>query len=146
AQRSWQDLSGGKPVVVVFVKNGCPCSAEFEPYFHRVAAAYPDSVRFAAVIDGDVPAARRFAGDNHVPFPVIADESKAIIERFRAEHGATVVLLSPSGKRAARWPGCSQEMMRDLGALVARLGDVPEQPIKVVGLPGALTAGCAYTQ
>jgi len=145
-RRSWPDLSTGKPVAVVFVKAGCPCSVEFEPYFHRVAAAYPDAVRFVTVINGDVPAGRRFADDNHVSYPVLADESQTLINRFHAKHGATVLLLSPSGKREAQWPGCSREMMRELSERIARLSSVREEQIDVAGLPSALTAGCAFSQ
>ncbi|MCE9566926.1 MAG: redoxin family protein [Planctomycetes bacterium] len=144
--RTWNDLSAGKPVVVVFVKNGCPCSVEFEPYFHRVAAAYPDAVRFVTIINGDVPTARRFTADNHVAYPVLADESQTLIKRFHARHGATVVLLSASGKREAQWPGCSQEMMRELSERIARMSSVREEHVDVAGLPSALTAGCAFSQ
>lgn len=145
-QRSWNELSAGKPVVVVFVKAGCPCSIEFEPYFHRVAMTYPDAIRFVTIINGDVPTAQRFATDNHVSYPVLADESHTLIKRFHAKHGATVVLLSPSGKREAHWPGCSREMMRELSERIAQMSGVREQQIDLTGLPSALTAGCAYSQ
>lgn len=142
--RTWNDLSAGRPVVLVFVKAGCPCSVEFEPYFHRLAAAYPSAVRMVTIINGDVPTARRFADENQTPYPVLADAERAIIKRFHAEHGATVVLLSPSGKIETRWPGCSQDMMRDLSERIARLGQIEMQSMDVAGLPGALTAGCTY--
>jgi peroxiredoxin len=144
--RSWSDLSTGRSVALVFVKDGCPCSVEFEPYFHRLAAAYPEAVRFVTIINGDVRTARRFADENHVPYPVLADEAHALITRFHAEHGATVVLLSASGKLEGRWPGCSREMMCELSGRIARISQFREEMIDVAGLPGALTAGCAYSQ
>lgn len=142
--RSWQSLSEGQPLVLVFVKDACPCSVEFEPFFHRLACAYTGSVRFVAVIDGDVAVARRFADANDVPYPVLADGSAAIIRRFRAEHGATVALLSPSGKVEAVWPGCSVAMMRELSERIAQASNAEEKSIELAGLPGALTAGCRY--
>ncbi len=39
-RRSWAELSGGEPVVLVFVKQGCPCNVEFDPYFRRVERLY----------------------------------------------------------------------------------------------------------
>src|SRR5689334_6091561 len=47
----WDDLSGGRPVVLVFIKEGCPCSAEVEPFFRRVEDLYRAEVGFAGVID-----------------------------------------------------------------------------------------------
>jgi hypothetical protein len=38
-RREWQDLAAARPVVAVFIKRGCPCSVEFEPFFHRLSRA-----------------------------------------------------------------------------------------------------------
>src|SRR5262249_23516488 len=35
-QLSWDDLSAGQPVVLIFIKEGCPCSIQVEPFFQRV--------------------------------------------------------------------------------------------------------------
>src|SRR5262245_38272262 len=53
----WEELSGGKPVVLIFIKVGCPCNAEVEPFYRRVARLYPSEAQYAAVIDGDAATA-----------------------------------------------------------------------------------------
>ena len=34
------DAGSDKPLVVVFIKHECPCSVDFEPFFHRWQSAY----------------------------------------------------------------------------------------------------------
>jgi peroxiredoxin len=140
----WPDSAGDRPLVIVFIKEGCPCNVEFEPYFHRLARAYAGSVGFVGVIDADVPAACRYAEANHVPYPVLADPARRTISRCRAANGAYVALIVPPGTVDSLWPGCSAEMLRELGCRIATVGGVAERPIDVADLPGALVTGCPF--
>jgi thiol-disulfide isomerase/thioredoxin len=142
----WQELSDGRPVVVVFVKQGCPCSRRFEPYFHQLAAAYGQHVQFIDVIDGSVEVAQRYAAANQVPYPVVADEDHAMIRRFEARGGAYVALVDPTGVVATLSPGCSVEMMDDLSRRIAVLTGQDLAVCDFEGLPGGLTSGCPFTE
>ncbi len=55
------------------------------------------------------------------------DPDRAIISRFEAKNGGYVVLLRPEGAIDAHWPGCSAEMMRELGRRIAELAAVTER-------------------
>jgi hypothetical protein len=140
----WDDLSGGRPLALVFIKAGCPCSVEVEPFFRRVEALYRGEVRFAGVIDGDTDSARRYATEQDVAHPVLADPDKQIVGRFRAKCGCHVVLLTPAGVIDGAWPGCSAETMRQLGRRIALLAGVDERPLDTSGMPTSLTTGCPY--
>jgi peroxiredoxin len=135
---------GRRPLVVVFLKAGCPCSPEMEPFFHRLHRLYQDPVRFAAVIDGPDDVARAYAADNRVPYPVLADPAKTLIRHYHAENSAYVVLIDPRGRIDALWPGVSADMMHELGRRAARLAGVAEAPVDTRGLPAALTTGCPF--
>ena len=141
---SWAEISGGHPVVLVFVKDGCPCSVEFEPFFQRVERLYRGAVRFAGVIDGDVEAARVYATEQHVPYPVLADEKRTIIRRLQAKNGVYMSLLDKDGTIVGYWPGSSADTLRDLGRRIANLTGVAEQPLDVTGVPNVLTTGCPF--
>jgi hypothetical protein len=141
----WQSLLSQRPLVVVFIKDGCPCNVDFEPYFQRLATAYPDEVGFVGVIDADVPAAKRYVDANRVRYPVIADPARAIVGTFKAENGAYVALVSRGGVVDAMWPGCSVEVMRDLNGRIARLAQVDERSVDFTGLPNAMTTGCPFS-
>lgn len=140
----WTELSAGRPVVVVFVKQGCPCSRKFEPHFHSLAAAYGPAVQFIDVIDGSVATAQSYSTANAVSYPVIADESGAIIRRFEAQGGAYVALVDREGVVEMLSPGCSVEMMQDLSRRIATMTEQDLAICDFEGLPGGLTAGCPF--
>jgi peroxiredoxin len=144
APRDWRGLSAGQPVVFVFVKEGCPCNVDFEPFFQRVEQLYRGSVRFAAVIDGDVEAARAYADALKVPYPVLADPEHALIRRLGAENGGYVVLLAGDGTIEGFWPGCSADGLRDLGRRIARLVGIDERPLDLAGMSRPLITGCPF--
>lgn len=131
-------------MVLVFVKEGCPCNVEFEPFFHRVERLYHDEARFAAVVDADVEGARAYADELEVPYPVLADPDRSIIRRFGAENGGYCALLAPDGTIEGLWPGCSSEGLGELGRRIARLAGVAERPLDTSGMPGPLTTGCPF--
>jgi peroxiredoxin len=143
---AWAELSDGQPVVLVFIKKGCPCSVELEPFFQRLETSYRDCVRFAGVIDGPPDVARQFALDNHVLHPVLADPEHQLIARFEAECGGYVALVTPAGVLDTLWPGCSAEMMRELSRRSAELAGVEERPLDYTGMPNALTTGCPFSE
>lgn len=145
-RREWKELAAARPVVVVFIKAGCMCSLEFEPFFHRMARAYQGAVRFVGVIDGRVEMARQYVESNHVPYLVLADPGSETISRFRAKNGAYVALVTSGGTIDTLWPGCSAGMMHELGQRIALLSGVEEQPVDTSGLPSVLTTGCPYKQ
>jgi hypothetical protein len=141
---AWDDLCGGRPLALIFIKDGCPCSAEVEPFFHRVGRLYLGEARFAGVIDAGPDAARRYAAEQGVPHPVLADPARQLIGRFGVETACCVVLLTPDGVIDGSWPGCSADTMQQLGRRVARLAGVEERPLDVTGMPASLTTGCPF--
>jgi hypothetical protein len=141
---TWPRRNKRMPLVLVFLRHNCPCSAEFEPFFHRLAGRYQDVAEFAAVIDAGPDVARAHAIANNTPYPVLANPDRAIIDRFEAKNGGYVALLRPEGTLDTLWPGYSTEMMRELGQRIAELSAVSERPIDLAGMPGALTTGCPY--
>jgi peroxiredoxin len=140
----WNELSDGMPVVLIFIKQGCPCSIEVEPFFQRIEKLYAGEVRFAGVIDADAEAAARYAIAQDVAHPILADTEQRLIGRFGAKNACYVVLLTPGGVIDGFWPGCSADTMRHLGQRIAGLAGVEERPVEVSGMPTALTTGCPF--
>ncbi len=134
----------GRPVVLVFLKDGCPCNVEFEPFFQRVERLYRAEAQFLAVIDATSDVAQGYAAQQRVPYPVLADPRRRIIRKLRAENGGYVALLTADGVIAGFWPGCTADTLRELGARIASLAGVAERPLDVSELGDALTTGCPY--
>jgi hypothetical protein len=117
---------------------------EFQPFFRRLADRYRDVAEFAGVIDASAEAALAYAAANKTPYQILADPDRAIIDQFEAKNGGYVALLRPGGTIDTLWPGCSAEMMLELGRRIAEFGAVTERSIDVAGMPGALTTGCPF--
>jgi hypothetical protein len=143
---TWPVPGDPGPLLLVFIKKGCPCSVELEPIFHRLNRSYADVAHFAGVIDADVATARRFADANATPYPILADPERRIIHRFRAENGAYVALLVPRDGPVvdALWPGCSDELFACMGRRVAATAGVAERRLDVSGLSSAPITGCPF--
>jgi hypothetical protein len=144
AQFKWPAAGVSRPVVLVFIKQGCPCSVDFEPFFHRLEERYHDAADFVGVIDADVGSARAYAVANKVPYRVLADPDHAIITRCEAKSGGYVALLGVNSQLDTLWPGCSADMMRALSRRIAALRALAERPLDVSDMPKVLTTGCPF--
>jgi peroxiredoxin len=144
ARFTWPAAGGARPLVLVFIKRGCPCSVEFQPFFHRLEERYRDAADFVGVIDADAESARAYAAANKVPYRILADPDRALIARFEAKNGGYVALLAGNGQLDTLWPGCSAEMMRALGRRIATLRALEERSLDVSNLPKVLTTGCPF--
>jgi peroxiredoxin len=131
-----------KPTVLVFTKDGCPCSIEAQPHFNRLAKRYQGRAAFLGLIDsGPVPAGK-YQDDFSVPYPVLSVSDPNVFRAYRAERSVYVTLVHPGGKIARQWPGYSRQMLRGLDAEIARsLGAEPSGEA-FEGAPEEATSGC----
>jgi hypothetical protein len=140
----WPEMRAERPCVLFFMRRDCPCNVDFEPFLHRLADRFRDIAVFVGVIDAGADVAFAYATANKPPYRVLADPDRAIIRRLEAKNGGYVALLSARGAIDTLWPGCSAEMMGELGRRIAKLGAVSERSIDVAGMPRALTTGCPF--
>ncbi len=131
------------PVVLTFVKDGCPCSEAAQPFFNRLRTAYPHA-EFFGVIDAPKETAKRWASKFHIAYPVLLDPGCGIIQAYHVENSAYVVLVDAKGRILKHWPGYSSGTLRELGATLATLMGTPEQPIDVADAPGEPYSGCPF--
>jgi peroxiredoxin len=138
------DLTSSRPLVLVFVKDGCPCSEAAQPFLNALRDAYGDRANFAAVFDGDGDAATRWAKANHARFTMLPDPSLELVRRYGVENSLYIALVSPGGKVAKAWPGYSAEMLQDLGHRLGKTGDGVKRILTFVGAPDHMYSGCPY--
>ncbi|QEH36632.1 AhpC/TSA family protein [Aquisphaera giovannonii] len=133
-----------KPAVLVFIRDGCPCSEAADPYFRRLYAAYGSDAAFLGIMDGDLDTARDWAGRHGTPYPILSDPDRRVIRACQAERSAYVMLVASGGRIEAFWPGYSAAMLRELGTRLARMAGHSEVPLDVEGAPGELGSGCRF--
>jgi hypothetical protein len=136
--------SAARPLVLVFIQDGCPCSEAAEPCFRKLHDAYGARAAFLGVVDGDVGVARDWSARHGSPYAILADPDRRIIAACGAERSAYVMLVAPGGSVDALWPGYSASALREIGARIARLAGVEPVPIATEGAPGAMVSGCPF--
>jgi peroxiredoxin len=136
------DLTAASPVVLVFIKDGCPCSADAQRFYNRLHDAYGRRVRFLGVIDTDTNGGRAWGQRNRTGFPLLADPDLEIARRFGAESSAYMAVVDRSGAIDRLYPGYSRAMLAEASERIARLAGVTAAPIDAAGAPDELSTGC----
>lgn len=148
------DMNGGKisldslindrPLLIYFVKDGCPCSIDLDPILQKMYKKYDGRVNFAAVIDKDAATAVKWAHDNGTPYPIIPDPSLKIIKGFHVIASAFSALVNKKGEVVKMWPGYNQDLLKDMNEHIAKeLGEKPT-PFDTMYAPKEKAAGCAF--
>jgi peroxiredoxin len=132
------------PIVLIFIKDGCPCSRAAELFFNQLHAAHGGHTQFFGIIDAGIPRARAWAEENHVPFPILADPEAQIIHAYKAESSAYTALVLSDGTIEKLWPGYSVEMLNDASRRLAHLGGSDFKAIDLTDAPTELMTGCPF--
>jgi peroxiredoxin len=131
------------PVVLTFIKAGCPCSEAAQPFFNRLAAAYPDA-GFFGVIDVEADKASRWAERFRIAYPLLLDPVCQIVRAYKVENSAYVVVVDADGRILKYWPGYSSGMLQELGSTLAKSTGSAEQAIDVADAPDQEYSGCPF--
>jgi peroxiredoxin len=132
------------PIVLIFIKDDCPCSEAAEPCFQLLHNSHSKNARFIGVIEGDTEVARSWADRHKTPYPVLADPNLEIIRACDAKNSAYAALVLPDGTISRLWPGYSAPMLRELSAQIAALTATNEPPPNMTDAPQTLTSGCPF--
>ena len=138
------DLTHEAPLVLVFIKDGCPCSADAQRFFNRLHDAYGKEARFLGVIDSDEDRARAWGQQNRTTFPLLIDPEAAIARAYKAESSAYMAVVAKGGAIDRLYPGYSEAMLAEASGRIGRLVGVEPRPIDAAGAPQELSTGCPF--
>ncbi len=137
------DLAG-RSLVLVFIKNGCPCSVAAQPFFERISEAFAGETEFLGVIDGTPETSRAWGEKYRAKMPILADPQLKIVRDYGAESSVYVVLIGPDRRIVRAWPGHSEEMLEELVDLIENLTGRKTKGMSFEEAPGTLMAGCPF--
>lgn len=137
-------LSKGRPVVLYFIKDGCPCSIDVEPLLQKMAKSYGDAVQFVGVLNGGPEVAAKWQTVARTPYPVLLDPEVKTMRAFKAERSTYTALIKPDGTIVRLWPGYSADMLKELNAAVAKQANVDAKPYDPAYAPQRITSGCSF--
>jgi peroxiredoxin len=133
-----------RPQFVYFVLDGCPCSVDAEPLFHRLQKKFLGKIDFVSVTDGGKAKAHDWSVQMLVNYPVVPDPEKQIIHAYEAKASVYSMLISTDGHVIKMWPGYSAGLLKEMNSVFAANANEPETPFDPQYAPQTKATGCAF--
>lgn len=130
------------PVVVISIKDGCPCSIDSQPLFNGLARKFEGKAMFVGLFDQNAEKAKAYVKDNSVSFPVVINEDLEVFKQYKAERSVYVALVTKDGKILKQWPGYWVDMLKELDDKLEELTSFDGEPFDVAYAPKTPTSGC----
>lgn len=132
------------PVVLVFTKDGCPCSMESQPFFNQLARHFAGKATFVGVIDAPQHVASKYKDDFSVPYTMALAADGAVFKSFGSLQSVYTTLIKADGIVAKQWPGYSRATLTDLNEELATLTQIKPGVIDLTMAPSQITSGCFF--
>ena len=132
------------PAVLVFTKDGCPCSIEAQPFFNQIAGKMAGKVNFLGVIDSDKRVADKFKEDFKVPYPMLLAGDGAVFASYDAKRSVYVTLVARDGSVVKQWPGYSESMLKELVGVLESDSGVSPLEFTFEMAPKVMNSGCEF--
>lgn len=134
------------PVLLVMVKDGCPCNLESQEFFNQISRNYVGKATVVGVMDADKLVASKYRDDLNVPFPILTETTGATFKTYRAEQSVYTFLIGKDGILKKVWPGYSAAMLIEANELLASESGVPSKELDVTRAAKEMTSGCYFFQ
>ena len=135
---------GRRPQFVYFVLDGCPCSFDAEPLFHRLHKRYKGKIDFVSVTDAGREKARDWSVQMLVPYAVVPNPEKNIMRAYEAKSSVYAALVTKDGRIEKMWPGYSQGILKEQNAMMAKLVGERAEPFDASVAPIEKTTSCNF--
>lgn len=141
---SLDQAMGGKPTLLFFIKDGCPCSTEAEPLFQALKKHHGEKISMVGIIDVAPEKAKEWAKTHEADHLILCDPSLATMKAYDSPNSAYTTLIATDKKIEKQWPGYSQSFLKEENALLAKLTGEKERPFDTLYAPVANSSGCSF--
>ncbi len=133
-----------KATVVVFLKAGCPHNPKAVSDLNRLMTDLTSKVWVVGVVDLDAKAAKKYASELKVKFPLIADANKKVVNGFGAKRSLDMAIVCSHDKKVAQvWEGYNQASLKELVVSLPGHGG-PTLKMDYSKYPKSLVSGCGF--
>lgn len=141
--RRLDDWLKAGPVVLYAIKDGCPCSTDFEPFANDFAKRYAGKAAVVGIFNETPGKAEAWMRDHTVKHPVVLDPKQVIVRKYKQERSVYVAIVNQKKEIVRSWPGYSVEMLLELDKILQNLtGAVPAEPFDPKYAPEVPASGC----
>ena len=138
------ELVNQTPVVVITLKDGCPCTIESQPFFNDLAEKYKGKVQFLGVTDGTKYKASKYKDDFSVPFPIVTEPGTHTFEAFQSPRSVYFTLVKKGGAVRKLWPGYSKKTLDEFNQALAQESGIPTPKLDTTMAPDKESSGCKF--
>lgn len=143
-QMTLKDVTAGRPTIIYFIKDDCPCSIDVEPLMQKLAKGLGDKVSVVGVLNGGPAIYKKWMEIGKTPYAVLMDPELSTIKKFKAERSTYTALIRPDGTVDKLWPGYSAAMLSELNERAAKLANMAVPTYDPAYAPKEMTSGCSF--
>ena len=129
------------PVLLYFIKDGCPTNDQALPHYAALAKGYGDGVRLVGVLNQSGAAAEKWIEKWKPPYLVLMDPDKEVIGAYGATRSPWVVEIVRGGERGRTWEGYSAIALEQQSAVLAEAQGRAPVPVDAAALPAKMRYG-----
>lgn len=138
------DLVAKGPVLVVTIKDGCPCSIEAQPFFNQLVKNYAGKATLLGVTDSPRIKAEKYKIDFDVQFPIVTESGKKTFEAYHAMNSVYSTLVGRDGVVIKQYPGYSKAILTDMNKQLAQATGVAAKTLELADAPDRDSSGCPF--
>ncbi len=132
---SLASLTKGGPMVLYFIKDGCPVNHEAAPFVAKIANAFGPKANIVGVYNGDVAGAKRWSKSYKAPYVVLSDPQMKIIRSYGAPWSPYLVAVGQDGKVTKVFEGASVQELTKVNQICASGAGKAMASISFAGAP-----------
>lgn len=140
------DLVKAGPVIVVSIKDECPCSVDSQPLFNEISKRFEGKATFVGLFNESPDKAKTYIKNNSVPYPVLIDTQLDTFKAYKAERSVYVTYVNPKGEIVKMWPGYWDKMLLELDGMLSKDTGITPKPFDPKYAPVAKSSGCQIYQ
>ena len=138
------DLVVKGPVLVVTIKDGCPCSIESQPFFNQMVKDYEGKFTILGVTDAPRIKAEKYKVDFDAQFPIVTEPGKRTFEAYHALNSVYSTLVGRDGVVIKQYPGYSKRILTDMNEQIAKAVGATPTPLDLADAPERDSSGCPF--
>jgi peroxiredoxin len=128
-------LSKRGPVVLYFIKDGCPVNHRAAPFLTKLTNAYGANANVVGVFNGDTGGAKNWAKQYGAKYLILADKDYKIIRSYKAVYSPWLIHVGKDGKIAKVYEGASPANLAKVNEVVASAAGAKLASIDFSGAP-----------
>lgn len=138
------DMVAKGPVLVVTIKDGCPCSIEAQPFFNQMVKDYEGKFSILGVTDAPRIKAEKYKMDFDVQFPVVTEPGRKTFDAYHALNSVYSTLVGSDGVVIKQYPGYSKRILQDMNEQIAKATGAAPAKLDLADAPERDSSGCPF--